>query len=281
VSDLHPEIQAVLDGTRRWALVHGDCREVLAGLPPKSVDHVITDPPYSEHVHSKSWAGSRKVALRDGNGRLTRCAFARAKGLEFEHLTPELRAGAAELFGRVTKRWVMCFSDLEGTFEWFRDLVDAKLEFVRTMTWVKEGAAPQYSGDRPGTGAEAICLVHPKGKKRWHGGGKLGVFTYPVERLQYGEHDERINTTQKPMKLMVDLVESFTDPDDIVLDAFAGGATTGIACLRLGRRFIGCELRPEQYETARQRLEAEDEGLLLKDVRAGQTSLFAALPEGR
>ena len=41
-----------------WALVHGDCLEVMAAMPAKCVAHMIGDPPYSEHTHSKQWIGA-------------------------------------------------------------------------------------------------------------------------------------------------------------------------------------------------------------------------------
>ena len=274
---LHPDVDAVLNGSAKWALVEGDCVEVLAELPPKSVDHVITDPPYSEHVHSKAWAGKRKTPLRDGNGRVTRCAFARQTEIGFEHLDGGVRRGAAEHCERVAKRWSLIFSDIETSHLWFADLTTVGLEFVRTALWVKLNSTPQFTGDRPGIGAEAICIVHPKGRKRWSGGGQAGVFTHPVERTQYSLSDLRINTTQKPLSLMLELVELFTDPGDIILDAFAGGATTGVAALRLGRRFIGVEKRPAMAAAARERLTAEEQGHSLRDARAGQLPMFGGL----
>ena len=38
-----------------WAMVNGDCLEVMAAMPAKSVAHMIGDPPYSEHTHSRTW----------------------------------------------------------------------------------------------------------------------------------------------------------------------------------------------------------------------------------
>jgi DNA modification methylase len=79
---------------------------------------------------------------------------------------------------------------------------------------------------------------------------------------------------------MLELIELFTDPGDVVLDPFAGSGTTGVACLRLGRRFIGFEKDAKYARLAQQQLEAEARGLSLRDVRAGQTSIFDVMSEG-
>jgi site-specific DNA-methyltransferase (adenine-specific) len=73
---------------------------------------------------------------------------------------------------------------------------------------------------------------------------------------------------------MLDLVAAFTDPGDLVWDPYCGSGTTGVACLRLGRRFIGHEMQPHYAKIAAERLEAETRGLTLQDVRRGQTSIL-------
>lgn len=276
VSDLHPEIRAVLDGSRQWALVEGDCLEVLAALPDRSVQHVITDPPYSEHVHLKGRAGARKgEPLMDSRGRRTPCSIDRPVDFGFEHISANLMEKGAEVFGRVATRWTMVFCDVESSHLWIGELKVAGLEYCRTCAWEKLGSAPQFTGDRPGVAFETIVVCHPKGRKRWNGGGKLGMFHHAIciDRGAKGRAD-RINETQKPISLMLELVELFTDPGDVILDAFAGGATTGVAALRLGRRFIGVEQRPAMAAAARERLEAEDAGHSLRDARAGQMAMF-------
>jgi site-specific DNA-methyltransferase (adenine-specific) len=74
---------------------------------------------------------------------------------------------------------------------------------------------------------------------------------------------------------MLELVELFTDAGELVLDPFCGSGTTGVACLRLGRRFIGIEKDEGFARIATERLEAESQGLTLRAARAGQMPLFA------
>lgn len=263
------DVAAVLAGDKRWAVVPGNCLELMAALPPHAVDHVITDPPYSRHVHSKSRAGTR--ALPMGNGKPT---FNREHEFGFEHLTPETRRGAAYGFARVCKRWVAVFSDTESDWLWRLSLTVAGFDYVRTGFWQKEGATPQFTGDRPAVAVEAITLAHPNGRKRWNGHGKHALWSHPVVQRRGAAVNTRVHTAQKPVELMLDLVRDFTNEGDIILDAFCGSGTTMVAALRLGRRVIGVELDPKHTQTAIDRCTAEEHGSTLEALRAGQMTLL-------
>lgn len=143
---------------------------------------------------------------------------------------------------------------------------------MRVGHWIKLGATPQFTGDRPATGSEAIVIAHPKGRKKWNGGGTHAVWPFPIVTGINPERTE--HTTQKPLDLMLKLVDLFTDPDDLVLDPFCGSGTTGVACLRLGRRFIGVEMSERYAAIAVERMRAEQSGLSLTAARAGQLALF-------
>ena len=266
---MNHEIAEVLTGTRRYAVVCADNAEVLPTLPAKSVAHVITDPPYSEKVHKAVRRGAMRAEPGKGEA-----AFFRSTDLGFAHLEPELRALIATEIGRVSLRWALVFCDVEGAAAWSDDLQKAGTNYVRTGAWVKLNATPQFTGDRPGVGFEAVVIGHraKSGRYRWNGGGKHAIWTHAIA-MNRGGNNPREHTTQKPLPLMSELVELFTDPDDIILDPFAGSGTTGVAALRLGRRFIGIEKDARYAAIARERIEAETKGLTLRDVRAGQRSL--------
>jgi DNA modification methylase len=268
------DIQAVLDGTRRWVVIEGDCLAVMPMLGDKSVDHVITDAPYSEHVH-----GKQRRMLRGSGGRV---AAGQASGrgligpadLGFEALANEVREAAALEFERIGRRWLVAFTNAEAQHQWEADFIAAGARHVRVGAWVKIAAQPQLTGDRPGTGFEALEIAHASGQRcRWNSGGHHAVWTYQIATDRNGTGD-RVHTTQKPIDLMMHLVSDFTDPDEVILDPFCGSGTTGVACLRLGRRFIGIEKDARYAAIARERLAAEDRGLSLRDARAGQTSIF-------
>jgi site-specific DNA-methyltransferase (adenine-specific) len=237
---------------------------VLRELEALSVDHIITDPPYSPRVH-------------EGQRRQTRSQRRRGQKvvplkLGFGHLSATVLRQTARELGRVARRWVLAFSDVERVTDWNAALQEGGLEPIRVGAWVKEDPMPQFSGDRPAVGFEAIVIAHRPGKKRWNGGGKPARWIHSQGREASAE--ERLHPTQKPLSLMLELLELFTDEDELVCDPFCGSGTTGVACLRLGRRFLGIERDGRMAAVAADRLNAEASHLTLSDRRRGQMGLF-------
>jgi hypothetical protein len=140
----------------------------LGSMPDRSVDVVITDPPYSPKVHACSRRGVSSYRKQGSVG----CAV-RVRELGFPPLMPEERAAMAQALARITRRWLVIFADHEGTHGWRADLEAAGLEYVRTCVWIKPGATPQLTGDRPACGHECLVIAHQtrRGrpmKKRWN-----------------------------------------------------------------------------------------------------------------
>jgi len=261
------------------ALFLGQAEDVVPTFAERG--HVVMDPPYSEHTHGKSRTGKR-APQKDGRGNESKASFSRVAEFGFDHLTPSLRTFLAREAARLAERWVLVFSDIEGATWWRLALLAAGLEYVRTGAWVKEGATPQFSGDRPATGFESITIAHPKGRKKWNGGGRHGVWSVPIvlERgggKANGTGEPRIHTTQKPERLMIALVQDFTSPGDLVYDLTMGAGTTAIGCLRAAggpRRFVGVEREERWIEAAAKRLDAELNGSTFHAQARGQLSLL-------
>lgn len=234
-----------------WALNLGSCLDPLTGLASladKSVDVTITDPPYSEHTHAKQWVGA---ALTERGARRVKMSHT---GLTFAHVDPVQAAEVALQVARVTRRWGLIFTDLEGIAIWTMVTANAGLDYVRTCIWDKVNGAPQFTGDRPAAGAEAIVVVHQPGRKSWNGGGRRNVFRYEAN----GERGDKPHPTTKPLPLMRELVSLFSDPGETILDPFAGSGSTGVACIQLDRNFVGWELSPEYHAIATRRLNGDE-----------------------
>lgn len=237
-------------------IYHGDCREVLPTL--ERVDVVITDPPYSEWVHAKVRRGGSVRAVDITTGGPKKPVISTSTVLGFEALDEVTRRACAQEFGRLARRWVLTFSDVESTHLWRVDLETAGLEYVRTGAWIKLGATPQFTGDRPGTAFEAITICHPFAppRKHWNGGGTLAKWEVPV--LNNSKTEERIHTTQKPLALMLELVGDFSDEGETILDPFMGSGTTLAAAKRLNRNAIGIDVDEQNCEKAAKRIQQQE-----------------------
>lgn len=227
-----------------WDLVLGDCLEGMARLADRSVDHVITDPPFSDHVHSNLGREDRDDGARSRDE------------LSFSALTKEMAREVAAHACRIARRWIVIFCDERAISAWDDAIALAGGSFVRGGVWVKTDAMPQMTGDRPAAGTESIVIAHaprPKrsGRMRWNGGGRPATWIGPVRG---SNAEERQHPTQKPIWLMEALIRDFTDAGDLILDPFAGSGTTGVAALRNGRRFLGFERDPKYHEIATKRL---------------------------
>lgn len=212
----------------------GDCREVL---PSIRADHVIGDPPYEKEAHRKD----RCVMRRDGLV---------AGALSFDAIATDERLEVARLSAAACDGWMIFFCQAEGVAPW-RDAIElAGAKYKAPMVWIKPDGMPQFNGQGPGMGFESmVCAWAGKGHSRWNGGGRHGVFVFPK-----GEGVAAVHETQKPLRLMTQLINLFTMPGELVLDPFMGSATTGVACLRAGRRFIGIEKDERYFEVALKRM---------------------------
>jgi DNA modification methylase len=231
-----------------WDLNLGSCLDPstgLAALGDKSVDVVITDPPYEAEAHT-----SQRLVARSG-GRLD------VEPISFPPITEEERAASAAHMARAARRWILVFCQVEAAMKWRATLEAAGAVYKRTCLWVKPDGKPQYSGDRPGIGYESILACHAPGRSKWNGGGSHGVFI-----VNKGGDPRTGHQTQKPLALMELLVRLFSDPGELILDPFSGSGTTGVAAIRLGRRFVGWEMNPEYVEMARKRMASAREQLV-------------------
>ena len=70
----------------------------------------------------------------------------------------------------------------------------------------------------------------------------------------------------KPVGLMLDLVEKFTNPGDLVVDLMIGSGTTGIACKKLGRNFVGFEIDPHVVSKASERIQLTQPPLFVHKI---------------
>jgi len=211
----------------RWSLFSGDCLQRLAELPAESVDLVFADPPYFLSNGGFTCQSGRRAPVEKGR-------WDASAGIEADHA---FTRAWLEACGRVLKPtgsiWVSGTQHVIFSVGFAMQSLGWRL--LNTVTWYKPNASPNLSDD---------------------GEGRVWTSTSPRgEEKALGRHP-----TQKPVALLTRIVEATAAEDGLVLDPFSGSGTTGVAALRLGRRYLGIERDPEWLALARARLEAESDG---------------------
>ena len=91
-----------------------------------------------------------------------------------------------------------------------------------------------------------------------NGGAAYRVFRHylinSTVAAQYTGDEFTGHKSQKPITLLMEIIEKYTNEGDTILDPFMGSGTTGVACARLNRNFIGIEINPQYFEIAQRRI---------------------------
>jgi len=226
----------------------GDCLDIMPTLG--TVDHILADPPYEEVLHEAM--GALRTLRTDGK----EYASNRMNGLSFEGIDG-IRAAFSKAAVNTSSGWVILFTLAEGVREWRDMLQTAKAKYDTCLAWVKPDATPRFNGQGAARGFEcAVTAWAGKGHKKWNAGGKRGVYTHLVNNSDR----TGLHPTEKPVSLMAELLTDFTNEGQTILDPFTGSGTTGVAAVRMGRKFIGIEKDPAYFELACNRLRAAQSG---------------------
>jgi DNA modification methylase len=200
----------------------GDCLDFMRTMPDKSVDAVITDPPYGIK-RDKGFGGSQPFG--GGNGK----SIAR---IEYHGKWDSERPNK-DLFDNVLR--VGLFSIIFGG-NYFSDLLPVGNHWI---VWDKLNTMPTFSD----------CELAWTNVKR----NSVKKITREYNGL-IGREEERYHATQKPVSVMKQIICNYTSDGDTIFDPFMGSGTTGVACVQTGRNFIGCEIDPGYFAIAEKRI---------------------------
>lgn len=221
-------------------LILGDCLEVMPTIG--KVDHIISDPPYEKILHDSN-KKMRKDLRKDSGPSL--------KLINFSSIDA-IRDDFVNISNDICEGWFIVFCTVEGVLKWANVINESDIKYKRACAWIKPDSTPQMNGQKPAQGFECFITAWAgKGFSKWNGGGKRGVYTHCVNATdRHGVHP-----TEKPWRLFSEIVTDFTKKNQTILDPFAGSGTTGVACAKLGRKFIGIELDEEYFDIACKRIE--------------------------
>lgn len=216
----------------------GSCLDILPQIDP--VSHVICDPPFEAEAHRDIRRTHKSI--KSGV----------SAGLGFSAITEDMRNLLAKWGTKNTSGWCIYFCQVEAVSIW-RDAIESyNGKYKRACVWIKPDSSPQFNGQMPAQGYESIvCQWAGEGHSRWNGGGRRGVFSHNTNNPDR----EGTHPTEKPISLMKELVILFTNLGDVVCDPCMGSGTTGVACAKMRRKFIGIEIDPTYFDIACKRIE--------------------------
>ena len=202
----------------------GDCLELMKDIPDKSIDLIVTDPPYG------------KKADKGTNG------FGTSKNRRYQGGWDNQRPDKQvfdEMF-RISKNLIIFGAN------YFCDMLPFSNHWI---FWDKKG---DISFKNPFADGELIYTTFTSPIKR---------VVFKQQGFITDSKDKRYHPTQKPSELIQMLIEQYSNKGDIILDPFLGSGTTAVACVNTNRHYIGFELDPQYYDIACKRLD-ELEGVL-------------------
>lgn len=212
-------------------LIYDDCMEVMKSIPNESIDLIVTDPPYLINYKSH-WCYS-KVITGDNDYDLIEKSI--------HEMYRVLKNNAAA--------YVFCSPKKIDYF--MRCCYNAGFTIKNSIVWVKNNWT---SGDLKGAYGQQyeIILLLNKGRRCFNGKRLSDVWFFDRVAFQHQFHPN-----EKPVKLLEQCILKHSDEGNIILDPFMGSGSTGIACIRTGRRFLGIEKDMDYFLIAKQRIDSE------------------------
>ena len=219
-------------------ILNGDCLELMKNIPDESCDTLITDPPY--FILDEKWD-----QFKDQN-----------KFIEFSREWIHLATSKIKSTGRIYIFWSQRFM-----FDFPFDAISDRFKFGNMLIWnYKNNIKPNNQKIYKHTyepcfyfyGIESTNLNLPKNASWDKDMNDYDVFEYAQPQSNFT--DKKEHPSQKPEKLINQLVTLGSDIGDTVLDCFAGSGTTGVSCKNLKRKAILIEKDQEYIKIINKRI---------------------------
>lgn len=240
--------------------LQGDCYDLIKNIESKSVDLILVDPPYlisrDSNFKNYSDSASKEITTKYGSISIDFGDWDKSE-LNWDLLFKE--------YHRVLKDGgtLIIFYDIWKSND-VKVMADRyKFKQPRVCQWQKTNPVPINSKVNYLSNAIEFFFTFVKGKKpTFHSVYDNGVYRYPIchgkERYDH--------PTQKPLQLIVDIVNKHSNPGDVVLDTFAGTGTTAHACILTSRKYIVIEKDEKYFNILKKRIEDStiDESINIK-----------------
>ncbi len=228
---------------KKYKLINADSMKYMKNLPGNSIDFILTDPPYNLSQYS---TGNMRFDWRsDINNDLAEWD---------KDFSPfDLKEEFLRILKPTGNIFAFCSYNLIGKWH---EVFDPIFDTFQFFVWHKTNPVPKFRKAGFLNSCELLVCMWNK-KHTWNFGKQNEMHNFfessicmQPERLKNPKHP-----TQKPLGLLKQLIKVASNEDDTVLDPFMGVGSTGVASLRMNRKFIGIEIEKEYFQAAEKRIE--------------------------
>lgn len=269
---------------------HGDSldpADIAEVMGERVADALIVDAPYSPKTHEGHKGGkltadraagfaAANPGTKEGrySARKSAAGESGRRDLDYAAWTPEIVDSFVKLWAPLCRGWMVSITDDVLSQHWRASFQSSRRFSFPCLPLVETGSRCRLGGDGPSPWTCFVMVARPRTRKFASWGTLPGAYIQPAER--------KINSTQgtdrivggKPLQSMIDIVSDYSRPGDLVADPCVGAATTGLAALRTGRRFIGIDSSEERARLSAEIIAAEVALSNRRAVADGQLGLF-------
>jgi DNA modification methylase len=236
-------------------LYNGDCLETMQLIPDKSIDAIITDPPYGTTACKwdsiipvePMWKQLNRIIKDNGAIVLfgsepfsSALRMSNIKNYKYDWVWDKVAITTPLL---AKKQPLRC---LENIILFYKKQPTYNPQMVEGIKWYR-GGKKEHKTDTLGN------------SKLVNNGSDKTNLKYPKNLIQFSNANKmnNVHPTEKPIALMEYLIKTYTNELETVLDFTMGSGTTGVACCNTNRDFIGIELDKEYFKIAQDRIKNE------------------------
>lgn len=243
-------------------ILQGDCVEVLATLPEKSVDLIFADPPYNLQLQQELWRPNMtKVNAVDDEWDQFE-SFA-----EYDRFTRSWLAECRRVLKDTGTLWVI--GSYHNIYRVGAILMDLGYWILNDLAWIKTNPMPNFRGVRFTNAHETLIWAQKirgarytfnyQTMKALNGGLQMrSDWELPIcsgkERIKVD--GKKAHATQKPEALLERVILASSNPGDVILDPFFGSGTTGAVAKHFVRHWIGIERESNYIDIAQARIDS-------------------------
>jgi DNA modification methylase len=212
-------------------IYNGDCIEYIKTIKDKSIDCLITDPPYGVDIQFGAYDNqlSRKI---ENDGNIEDALL----------LLDEMLLNVKSKLKDDAHIYIFCNWKI---YPQFNQIISKHFQIKNLIIWDKLFMG---MGDLKGNYSSSYEMIV-------FAGGNREFLNRPKNIIQCRFSDERFHNTQKPVELIKQLIENSTNVNETIFDPFLGSGSTVVAAKEMKRNFIGCEIDEQNYKITLKRLE--------------------------